>query len=97
LPSRRPGRLRHRLRLHHAIADGVALIELLRALSSTPAAEDARRAKRSPAKLNLRDVIPAAASVGRILPLSSDPGTPLKGKLGPPSARRGRRQCRWPR
>lgn len=70
-------------RLHHAIADGFALVELLRSLSSTPSPPEERpRRAGVHARPHLAEVVPAALSVGRLLLLGPDPRTPLKGKLG---------------
>jgi WS/DGAT/MGAT family acyltransferase len=74
------------VRIHHCIADGVALVRLLLALcdgrvAAPPSVGLAPRATPNAAELVER-LAREAATVGRLLLLPQDPETPLKGPLG---------------
>jgi diacylglycerol O-acyltransferase / wax synthase len=71
-------------RLHHAIADGVALVNLLHAVSGIAAPPTPAIAVNDAgcAGHRLASALPYAESIGRLLVMRPDPPTPLKGALG---------------
>lgn len=71
-------------RLHHAIADGVALVNLLHAISGIAAPPIPAIAVHQGARgrHRLANALPFAESIGRLMVLRADPRTALKGELG---------------
>jgi hypothetical protein len=70
-------------RLHHCIADGMALIQLLLALDDLSGNEGpAHLASHDHARAGARGAGAFAAALGRLVLLPPDPRTPLAGRLG---------------
>jgi diacylglycerol O-acyltransferase / wax synthase len=73
-------------RIHHAVADGFALVGLLRSTTDAPDDAAAHPHPSPVARAAFGPVATAghtAAALGRLLLLPDDPRTPLKGELGP--------------
>jgi hypothetical protein len=79
------------VRLHHCLADGVALIRLLLELTDHGEARvrDVGPRRDGGASTWVRDVVKGAGRIGRILMMPPDPSTAIHGKLGP------RKQLAW--
>jgi diacylglycerol O-acyltransferase len=70
------------IRLHHAIADGVALVRLLHSMTGVSPAIPSGAVRDGPGTIRLAQVLPATLAVARLLLLKADPRTPLKHELG---------------
>lgn len=85
-------------RLHHCIADGIALIRLLLTLDDLPGNETPAQVwaltgapRLPPRALRLRTAGAAARALARLVVLAPDPRRPLRGRLGV------RKQAAWSR
>ncbi len=80
-------------RVHHCIGDGMSLVQVMLGLADNPPAEFGLPARASEVSIGPPSLLrrawravqlgaASAASLGKLLVLSADPGTALRGKLG---------------